>query len=199
MELGRAWRVLGMDPCDDPGELRAGFARRLFDLHPDHSDAPDATAATIELNEAYQVVVTHLGAATHAPPSSANGSADPSSAPPSAPRATAPRADDPREVVAIAQLDDDTIGIGAPGPETYRVLLEAAHRLGEVIYVEPSSGLIQVMVEFVDGPICQLLLTLQGRATGVTEAFLTIESLDDEPPPPIDAVTRLYIDTLTTG
>ena len=82
-------------------------------------------------------------------------------------------------MIAVAKLADDTIGIGAPGPETFAVLLDACHRLGEVTYVEPCSGLIQVLVEFVDGPVCQLLLTLQGRATGVTEAFCTIESIDD--------------------
>src|SRR6187401_438524 len=138
MEVGHAWRVLGLDPCDGPrvdqAALRAAFAQRLFALHPDHSDAPDATAATIELTEAYQTASNDLGAPPGAP--SAGSVPPPAPAPNSTPR-SAPTAAPTREVVAVAQLSDDTIGIGAPGPETYRLLLEAAHELGEVIYVEP--------------------------------------------------------------
>ena len=94
-------------------------------------------------------------------------------------------------------LADDTIGIGLPGYEAYSMTVDALHRLGEVTHDERGSGLLQVLVEFVDGPICQLLVTLQGRATGVTEIFCTIESIDDRPAPPIEAVTRLLLETLT--
>jgi hypothetical protein len=185
VELKQAWRVLGIDPSDDPDEVRAAYTRRLFELHPDHSSAPDANEATVELNAAYRDVVTELERPSHI----------------EAARETAPRGAQPgapaRAVVAVAKLADDTIGVGAPGPETFAVLLDACHRLGEVTYVEPGSGMIQVLVEFLDGPVCQLLLTLQGRATGVTEAFCTIESIDDRPAPPIDAVTDLLVHTLT--
>jgi hypothetical protein len=181
VELQQAWHVLGMEPTDDPDEVRAVYTRRLFELHPDHSSAPDANDATVALNAAYRDVVVELGRAGQG--------GRPADAVPATP---------PRPVIAVAKLADDTIGVGAPGPETFAVLLDACHRLGEVTYVEPSSGLIQVLVEFVDGPVCQLLLTLQGRATGVTEAFSTIESIDDRPAPPIEAVTDLLVRTLTT-
>ena len=61
MELQQAWHVLGMEPTDDPDEVRAAYTRRLFELHPDHSSAPDANDATVELNAAYRDVVVELG------------------------------------------------------------------------------------------------------------------------------------------
>jgi hypothetical protein len=184
VELQQAWHVLGMEPTDDPDAVRAAYTRRLFELHPDHSSAPDANDATVRLNAAYRDVVVQLGRTEHGETP--------------AELVTEPEPTPSRPVIAVAKLANDTIGIGAPGPETFGVLLDACHRLGEVTYVEPSSGLIQVLVEFVDGPVCQLLLALQGRATGVTEAFCTIESIDDRPAPPIEAVTDLLVLTLTT-
>ena len=50
---------------------------------------------------------------------------------------------------------------------------------------------------FIDEPACQVIFDLQGRAArGTTEIFCTIESMEDRPPPPIDAVTRFVADKL---
>ena len=38
--------------------------------------------------------------------------------------------------------------------------------------------------------------TLQGRATGVTEAWCTVEPLGGGPPPPTEVVTELLADGL---
>ncbi len=107
---------------------------------PDHSSAPDANDATIELNAAYRDVVVELAPDRDRRPGR-----------PATPLPT-PAASRRTRSIAVAKLADDTIGIGAPDAETFAVLLDACHRLGEVTYVEPGSGLIQVLVEFVDGP-----------------------------------------------
>jgi hypothetical protein len=39
-------------------------------------------------------------------------------------------------------------------------------------------------------------LSLQGRATGVTEVFCTVESLEADPAPPIDAVAHLLLEQM---
>jgi hypothetical protein len=39
-------------------------------------------------------------------------------------------------------------------------------------------------------------VTLQGRATGVTEAFCTVESLEAHPAPPIGAVVALLLEEM---
>ena len=76
------------------------------------------------------------------------------------------------------------------------LLLDAAHELGEISYLDPSAGLVEVVVEFVEAPTSSVLLSMQGRATGVTDVFCTVEPLSGGDAPPADAVTRLLWRTL---
>jgi len=195
VDLSVAWSTLGMTPTDAPGEVRRRYLERLVEVHPDRSDAPDANEATIRLTEAYRVVLRHLevsaaGASAGAPPAPHDGDGAAGGGGGGGPTTEG------RPVVAIAMVDIDTIAIAAPAGETFLLLLEAGHELGEVDHVDPSAHMLSVVVEFVEGPICQLLCTLQGRATGVTEIFCHIESFDATPPPPIDAVTALVMETM---
>src|SRR5690606_29765157 len=105
---------------------------------------------------------------------------------------------DDHTVVPISMIADDTIAVAVSPAETYGLLLETAYRLGELTHIEPSSSLLSVLVEFAHGPVCQLLLTLHPRATGVTEIRCSLEPVDGELPPPVDAVTRLILSTLVT-
>jgi hypothetical protein len=179
VNLTTAWTRLGIGPTDDAEVVRAAYLAQLHRLHPDHSAAPDANAVTATLTDAYQAVRAHLSEAEiHRPE-----------------RDAAPDVP-PVEVIPIALVADDTIAVALPAGETYALLVEAAHRLGEVTHIEPSSSLLQVVVEFVDAPVCQLLLTMQGRATGVTEVFCTVESLEPQPAPGAAAVTRVLLDEL---
>lgn len=180
MEPGDAWELLGIPACTDRSTIRESYLRRVRDEHPDRSGSPDAHDRTILLGVAYRTALEQVGDTT-------------------APLPTSPPADvvaPHDEVVPVAQLDDDTLGVGAPPDETWRLLIDAAHRLGEISFIDAAAGLAQVIVEFVDEPVCQIVLSLQGRATGVTEVFLTVESLDGSPAPPVDAVTRLLLTTL---
>ncbi|MEJ7583307.1 MAG: hypothetical protein WKF43_04300 [Acidimicrobiales bacterium] len=89
-------------------------------------------------------------------------------------------------------LDDDTLAIAVPADEVFLLLLESAHSVGEVTYVDPEGGLIEAIVAFQDPqvPVCSVVLSLQGRAERV-EAFCTIESLDASVPPPVADVVAL--------
>ena len=180
VDLHDAWSQLGIAPTDDAGIIRAAFLRRLHMVHPDVSSAHDANASTFALTSAYRVILDVLDER----PVHLHGDAGPAPPP------------EPMVVVPIAMVDGDTIAVALPGADTYQLLVEAAHRLGEVTHIEPSAGMLQVIVEFVEAPVSQMLMTLQGRATGVTEIFCTIESLENEPAPPISAVTRLLMDEL---
>jgi hypothetical protein len=183
VDLTTAWIQLGLDPTSDADVVRAAYLARLHRLHPDHSAAPDANAVTAALTDAYQAVQAALAEGqVHLP--------DPRPDP--GPAGAAPAA----EIIPIALVADDTIAVALPPGETYALLVEAAHQLGEVVHIEPSSGMLQVIVEFVDAPVCQLLLTMQGRATGITEVFCTVESLEPEPAPPAAAVARVLLDEL---
>jgi hypothetical protein len=191
MELTEAWRHLGIEPTRDLAEVRSAYLARLHRVHPDKSggDPAEANDRTIALTTAYRVVVDLGGEAATTTDDASE--ADLPGAAPTVPVATARTV-----VVPIAMVEDDTIAVALPPDATYGLVVEAAHHLGEVTHIEPSSGLLQVVLEFVEAPPCSLLVTLQGRATGVTEAFCTVESLDAQPAPPIDAVVALLLEEM---
>jgi len=213
VDLAEAWRVLGLGVTTDAGAVRGRYLQRLVEVHPDRSSSPDANDETVELNAAYRVVIDWISASTRFPgdvagfggrharprgaPTDGTGDGAASGEPPGW-----RRRDDGRSpassafFVPISMIDGDTIAVGAPAAETYYLLTEASHDLGEIAHYDPSSSMLSIIVEFVDEPVCQILCVLQGRATGVTEIFVSLESLDSTPAPPIDAVTRLFMEAM---
>jgi DnaJ domain len=177
--------LLGVAADADALELRAAYRRELLRTHPDLSPAGDATERTVELTRAYQLLLT------------VDEQPEPPEPGPPEPGPTEPAvADAPAEVIDVALLDDQTIAVAAPANETLLFLIEAANRLGEISYLDPSAGLLEVVVEFIEAPTSSVVLSLQGRATGITEVFCTVEPLSGGEAPPSDAVTRLLLDTL---
>ena len=128
------------------------------------------------------------------------GTLRPGSSPAGRDRATPPQPTEPAprpyEGARPTQLDGDTIGLSLPPDDALLLVIEAAHQLGDIAYLDPSNGLVEVLVEFVGAPTASLLLTLQGRATGITEVMCTVEPLSGGELPPNDAVTRLLVETL---
>ena len=80
----------------------------------------------------------------------------------------------------------DTLHLDLPPDEAFLRLLDAGARVGEVTYVDAEGGLLEVIVAFDDGRTASLVVTLQGRATGATEAFCTLEPLGPGPGPPVE-------------
>ena len=58
------------------------------------------------------------------------------------------------------------------------------HVSGEATYVDAEVGLLETIVGSGLGS-CSLMLSLQGRASGTPEAFVTLEPLGQGPPPPL--------------
>lgn len=185
MLLDEAWRRLGIAPTTDRKVLRAAYISRIRAVHPDADPSPTANEATITLLRAYETVLHALDAPMVRPPLPQ-------------PQPTPPSQRPPLATEGAAMVGNDTIAVPLPPLEAYRVALDAAHRLGDVIGVEPPSGLLQVLMELEDPDgerlMCQLLITLQGRATGITELWCAVEPLSAAPPPPIGAVTELLLD-----
>jgi hypothetical protein len=82
----------------------------------------------------------------------------------------------------LAQLDlfDVTADfeLELPADEAFLAVLDAAHAIGDVTYVDAEAGLLEVVRTHADGTRTSLLLTLQGRAAaGTTEVFVTEEPL----------------------
>jgi hypothetical protein len=186
VDPGRARVVLGVDEDADPTTIRLAYRRLMRVTHPDVAERPDATERAIELSAALEILMTRPTASTDQPQARAREPEPRAAPPPPNPFADA----------RPAQLDTDTIGVSLPPDEALLLVIEAAHQLGDIAYLDPSNGLVEVLVEFVEAPTASLLLTLQGRATGITEVMCSVEPLSGGELPPNDAVTRLLVDTL---
>ena len=90
-------------------------------------------------------------------------------------------------------VEGDTLAVDGAAEEAFFLLLEAAHDIGEVSFVDADIGLLETIVQFRGTPVCSLVLSTQGRADHI-EAFCTIESLEGTAPPPIAAVVEVLAD-----
>jgi hypothetical protein len=182
MEVAEARTVLGVAAGDGWAEVRTAYRRAIRAAHPDtHGRA--ATATAVRLNEAYAVLRRARQAGVFdAPP--------PAAAPPPPPPPPPP----PQVGVAVA--GNDTILLAAPPDEAFALLLEAAHHVGNVSYVDRSCAIFEAVIRQ-DGETCSLVVTLQGRAHG-TEAFLTLEAMERAASLPTDRVLARMVDALVS-
>jgi hypothetical protein len=78
---------------------------------------------------------------------------------------------------APVQVEGETLALEVPADEAYLLLLDAAHRVGDVTYIDRDAGLLEFVVD-----IASVVLSLQGRGNGTTEVFCTVEPLGTRPP-----------------
>jgi hypothetical protein len=194
VQVDEARRILGLAPDAeiDAVAVRARYRTLVRVAHPDVSSRPDAADRTARLTHAYRVLSEALarGAPTSGSPSRTPAGPAGRAAPPS------PPGPPPRPPVEVHLVDAETIAVDAPADEALMLLLDAAHALGEISYLDRMAGLVEVIVEFVEAPTSSVLFSLQGRANGTTEVFCTVEALSGGDSPPADAVTRLVLATL---
>jgi hypothetical protein len=166
VELEEARAVLGVTAAATEADERSAFRRRLRATHPDVAGPrADAGAAVARLTRALDVLrAARDGHLEPAPP--------PPPPPPPGP---------------TAEHRGDSLLLDVPADEAFIALLEAAHAVGDVTYVDARLGLVEAVLADTGGNACQLLITLQGRATG-TEAFCTLEPLGTTPCPPTEDV-----------
>lgn len=170
MNREEAARLLGVAPDAPAAAVRAAFRAGVRQEHPDRSGRPGSVAVS-RLVEARRTLLAPTPAAA-APPLRA------SSPPP------------PRPVVPLdARVEGDTLLVHADPDTVVARLVEAAHALGEITYLDRSAGLVEVMlqVQEEDDPApaaCSLVVSLQGRLDGI-EVFGTVERLDGHPAPPV--------------
>ena len=162
MDVDEARAVLGVADGASEADERSAFRRRLRATHPDVAGPrADAGAAVARLTVALGVLRSARAAGAPPPPPT----------PPGPP----------------AEAQGDSLLLDAPADKAFVALLEAAHAVGEVTYVDARLGLLEAVLADDGGHGCQLLITLQGRVTG-TEAFCTLEPLGTTPCPPAEDV-----------
>lgn len=186
MNSREAAEVLGLTPEASPVEVRRAYRSIIRTLHPDLAGS-GATPDAVRVIEAYGVLRAERVVADADRPGGpgvrrapADGARPPAS---------------PLPPAAIVRMEDDTIAFGAPADETLLLLLEAAHDLGELTYLDRSMPIIEVICQFQGTPTLSLVITLQGRCDG-TEAFCTVESIEAGAGPPAGAVVDVLFDLL---
>lgn len=182
MTPAEAARILGVSAQATPDEVRIAYRSQIRTHHPDRAGATSAGRAAA-ITEAYRVLVER----GPAEPVEEAEVRRPATGP------VPPRAATEELVYGappVGRVDADTLALGAPADESFRWLLDAAHDVGEITYVDRSMPIMEVLCRFEGEPATSLLLTLQGRGER-TEVFCTVESIEARPAPPTSAVVDL--------
>jgi hypothetical protein len=174
VDVASARDVLGVGSDAAWPDVRAAYLRMVREHHPDTAaDAADAgvrTIRTAQITSAYSTLLANR------PP----GEAPPSGAPTFAPKVTdespTDALDGTRRVLLAAEIDD-----------AFVALLEVAHMVGVVSYVDRTSAVLESIITAAPGEATSLLIFLEpGDEEGVTEAFLGVEPLGGHAPAPLD-------------
>jgi hypothetical protein len=176
MDRAEAAAVLGVRDGASTRQVRAAYRQRIRERHPDRA-GPNATLDAARIIEAYRVM-------SDPAPAVVPRRAEPAPAP--------PRADPAGGTVVL--VDDDTVAFAFPADEVFGLLVEAADDIGDVTYVDPDAGLLEVLVTLPFGGPWSVVVSLQGRADRV-EAFCTVEALDGSEARP-GPVVSLLLDSL---
>lgn len=176
MDVWEARAVLEVGDADGWDAVRASYRRLIRLAHPDltgeHRTAPTSRRAA-RLNEAYAVLsrAKRAGTLDVARPVPGGRGAAPPKAPPPPPPAPPPP---PR--VGVARTGTDTLLLAVPPQVAFPLLVDAAHRVGSLGYVDRSSAVFELIVH-IDGETCSVLVMVQPRDHG-TEAVFAVESLE---------------------
>lgn len=179
MTRDEAARILGVAADASPAEARTAFRALIRQRHPDRSrGVASAHADATVLIAAHRTFSRPAG--TRAAATGAEAAPPPAPGPAFRPVATVP---------LDARADGDALFVDADPWMVMARLVEVGHELGDVTYLDRSSGLVEVLLQVQeegdDRPAaCSLVATLQGRHHGV-EVFCTVERLDGHPAPPI--------------
>lgn len=168
MDHDDARRLLGLDADADLGAIRAAHRRRIRLAHP---DAGGSAAAAAALNEALDVL------SRPAPRPSAAAAAA-AAAPTTATTPSGPER--PPDVDRYFVVDD-------PSADLLRRLTEAGHEIGEVVFVDPHMGMLEIVIG-TPPSVGQLAVTVGDPTADGTSVAFTLEPLGVTPAPPIGPV-----------
>ena len=164
VEIADALGVLGLSPGASWEETRRAHRHAIVAAHP---DAGGTAARAARVNQAFDVLT-----------SATDGGRRPLPSPPPATAPVVAKETGPRRHVRLR----DPV-------EVLMRLSEAAHDIGEVVFVDPDAGLLEVIVGREPG-VGQLTASVDtANPDGVPVAF-TLEPLGVTPAPPIEQVVQ---------
>ena len=167
MDIADALRVLGLSNAPDWSDVRAAHRRAIVRTHP---DAGGSAGDAARVNQAFDLLRKI----------SANGERPIPGGAPAPPTAPVPgsRSTSPEQLIA----DDDPV-------ELLLRMADAAHEIGEVVFVDPHDGLLEVIVGDPPG-VGQLTATVdEATPDGVPVSF-TLEPLGVAPAPSIHEIVE---------
>jgi len=171
IDQGTAFELLGL-PLGAPWpEVRATYLRLVRQHHPDTAvdlaDVGRRTVRTAQITEAYAFLVSLRVRPPEVPVDRGARAA---------PWRFDDALDDSRRVLLDASFD-----------HAFIALLEVAHLVGAVSYVDRGSGVLEVIVTPLPTQATSLIIYLEvGEEVGVTEAVFGAEPLGSHPPAPLD-------------
>jgi hypothetical protein len=174
VDVTAARDVLGVNADSPWPEVRAAYLRLVREHHPDvagdDADVAMQTVRTAQITSAYSTLLAERPEIPDAPP--------PSFEPKVATSTWDDVLDGSRRVLLAAEMDD-----------AYSALLEVAHMIGVVSYMDRYSAVLETIITAAPGEATSLLIFLEpGPEDGVTEAFLGVEPLGGHPPAPLDEI-----------
>ena len=171
MDIAEARAALGLGVGASQADAQVAFRRLLQAAHPDRNAAENAADRTRTLVLAYRTIGRSYSSVAELQSTPVVDTAD-------------DLAVDVSDIYSgvdsdpVVLVDADTIGLACPSDEAFAVLVEVAHRIGDVTYLDRQSELLEALLRTVDGTTVSMVISLQGRATGITEAFVTLEPID---------------------
>jgi hypothetical protein len=184
VDVPTATEVLGVGAEAPWAEVRSAYLRLVREHHPDTAgDAAEAgirTVRTAQITEAYSTLL-------------ANREPVRAGAPSFAPHVEETSFDDvldgSRRVLLAAGMGD-----------AFAAMLEVAHMVGVVSYVDRQSAVLETIVTAAPGEATSLLVLLEpGEEEGVTEAFLGVEPLGGHAPASLDALVERIAELLASA
>lgn len=172
MELTAARAVLGVSASDEWDTVKRAYRERIRSVHPDLA-GDGGVDHSVRLNAAYRTLSIAKREGRLGEPDQ-----------PLATATTTPRPT-PKPMTCegippdLRIVGGDTLVLSSPPVETFRRLVEGVHALGEISFVDRSSGIFEAVLRLEDGTPASFVVSLQWRAHDATcEAFCTLEALD---------------------
>lgn len=188
MTPDEARSLLGVSSGAGAAEVRAAYRRKVLAHHPDrHAGDADATDRTAALNEAFRVL--RSPGARPAQPTPTPSTTTAPHPPPPAPAG---------EAIAILRPDRDSLAVVAPAEDVLLWLHGALASLGDVTYLDPDAGLLEARMPDGDG-VVSVVISLQGRGDGSTEAFCSAERLSGSSTIDLSTIVDRIVERLAAG